>query len=204
MYFISVWLHILAAAVWVGGLIYTAAVVVPFAISHQGEERQRILRGLGRRFRWIAWGSMVVSIVTGIGNLLLRLTPISLSQIFNGDVFDPECGRPTALLPWTNVLLVMIGLMAFHDSQCRAANATKVHRCGAGNRAAREPPALGHACSVLGLVRILPWARMKEEWKGEGKRVRVEEEERKGRRAKGRGAKGGEVKRPKSTPAAVL
>src|SRR5436190_2136489 len=34
MYFLNVWIHILAAAVWTGGLIYTAAVVVPFALSH--------------------------------------------------------------------------------------------------------------------------------------------------------------------------
>jgi putative copper resistance protein D len=118
MYFINVWVHILAAAVWTGGLIYTAAVVVPFALSHQDEERQRILRGLGRRFRWIAWGSIVVSVLTGIGNLVLRLTPIRLSQIFNGDVFDPEkVERLIAIwLPWKLMLvIVMIGLMAFHD-----------------------------------------------------------------------------------------
>jgi uncharacterized membrane protein len=118
MYFVSVWLHILAAAVWTGGLIYTAAVAVPFALSHRDEERQRILRGLGRRFRWIAWGSIGVSIITGLGNLTLRLTPISLSQIFSGAVFDPEkVERLIAIwLPWKLMLvLVMIGLMAYHD-----------------------------------------------------------------------------------------
>ena len=45
MYFLNVWIHILAAAVWTGGLIYTAAVVVPFALKHEGEERQRIQIG---------------------------------------------------------------------------------------------------------------------------------------------------------------
>jgi len=118
MYFLNVWIHILAAAVWTGGLIYTAAVVVPFALSHPADERQRILRGLARRFRWIAWGSIVVLIITGIGNLVLRLTPIKLSQILNGDVFDPnKVERLIAIwLPWKLMLvIVMIGLMAFHD-----------------------------------------------------------------------------------------
>lgn len=118
MYFLNVWIHILAAAVWTGGLIYTAAVVVPFALKHEGEERQRILRGLARRFRWIAWGSIVVLFVTGLGNLTLRLTPIKVSQIFNGDVFDPnKVEHLIAIwLPWKLMLvLVMIGLMAFHD-----------------------------------------------------------------------------------------
>src|ERR1044071_2221172 len=118
LYHLNVWIHIMMAAVWVGGLIYTAEVVVPFAVSHDARERQRILRGLARRFRWIAWGSMVVLIITGIGNLVLRLTPIKLSQILNGDVFDPnKVEHLIAIwLPWKLMLvIVMIGLMAFHD-----------------------------------------------------------------------------------------
>ncbi|HET9533684.1 MAG TPA: hypothetical protein VFQ92_25260 [Blastocatellia bacterium] len=118
MYQLSVWIHILMAAVWVGGLIYTAAVAVPFAVSQGAEERQRILRGLARRFRWIGWGSIVILFITGIGNLLLRLSPISLRQLFNGDAFDPDkVDRFIAIwLPWKLMLvIVMIGLMLYHD-----------------------------------------------------------------------------------------
>lgn len=118
MYFLNVWVHILAAAIWTGGLVYTAAVVVPFAISHPADERQRILRALARRFRWIAWGSIVVLIITGIGNLTLRLSPIRFSQILNGDVFDPAKVETLIAiwLPWKLMLVIlMIGLMAYHD-----------------------------------------------------------------------------------------
>ena len=154
MYFLNVWIHILAAAVWTGGLIYTAAVVVPFALSHQDEERQRILRGLGRRFRWIAWGSIVVSILTGIGNLVLRLTPIKLSQIFNGEVFDPEkVERLIAIwLPWKLMLvIVMIGLMAFHDiTSMRAARRYEGSPDSApGNRAGSRAAALATLVAIL-------------------------------------------------------
>jgi putative copper resistance protein D len=154
MYFLNVWIHILAAAVWTGGLIYTAAVVVPFARSHQGEERQRILRGLARRFRWIAWGSIVVSVLTGIGNLVLRLTPIKLSQIFNGEVFDPEkVERLIAIwLPWKLMLvIVMIGLMAFHDiTSMRAAKRYEGSPDSApGNRAGSRAAALATLVAIL-------------------------------------------------------
>jgi len=118
MYFLSVWLHILGAAVWVGGLIYTAAVAVPFALTHEASERQRILRGLARRFRWIGWGSIGVLIVTGIGNLTLRLTPVKFSQILNGDLFNPDKVEQLLAiwLPWKFMLVIlMVGLMAFHD-----------------------------------------------------------------------------------------
>jgi uncharacterized membrane protein len=118
MYQLNVWIHILMAAIWTGGLIYTAAVVVPFAISHEAQERQRILRGLARRFRWIGWGSIVVLIFTGLGNLVFRLSPIKISQLFNGEAFNPDLvDRFIAIwLPWKLMLVaVMVGLMLFHD-----------------------------------------------------------------------------------------
>ncbi|HWC76577.1 MAG TPA: hypothetical protein VG778_03905, partial [Blastocatellia bacterium] len=90
MYQLSVWIHILMAAVWTGGLIYTAAVVVPFAVSHETEERQRILRGIARRFRPLAWGSILVLVVTGLLNLNLRLSPIRIEQLLSGEAFDPR------------------------------------------------------------------------------------------------------------------
>jgi uncharacterized membrane protein len=124
MYQLNVWIHILMAAIWVGGLIYTAAVVVPFAVGRGGEERQRILRGLGRGFRWIGWSSIVLLVLTGIGNLLLRLSPISMSQLFSGEAFDPnKVDRFIAIwLPWKLLLVaLMIGLMLYHDIASRRA-----------------------------------------------------------------------------------
>src|SRR5215471_5928365 len=118
MYQLNVWIHILMAAVWVGGLIYTAEVVVPYAVTQQPDERQRILRRLGRRFRWIGWGSIAVLVLTGLGNLTLRYSPIRLSQLFNGEAFDPSKvdGFIAIWLPWKLMLfVVMIALMLFHD-----------------------------------------------------------------------------------------
>ena len=154
MYFLNVWIHILAAAIWTGGLIYTAAVAVPFALSHPVEERQRILRGLARRFRWIGWGSILVLFITGLGNLTLRLTPIKFSQILNGDVFNPEKVEHLIAiwLPWKLMLvLVMIGLMAFHDiTSIRAAKRQKDSPDSApGNRMGSRAAALATLVAVL-------------------------------------------------------
>lgn len=154
MYFLSVWLHILAAAVWVGGLIYTAAVAVPYALTHEVSERQRLLRGLARRFRWIGWGSIVVLFVTGLGNLTLRLSPIKFSQMLNGDLFNPDkVEQLTAIwLPWKLMLvIVMIGLMAFHDiTSIRAAKRYKGSPDGApGNRMGSRAAALATLVAIL-------------------------------------------------------
>src|SRR5688572_21741315 len=118
MYEINVWIHILMAAIWVGGLVYTAAVAVPFAVSQGGEERQRVLRGLGRRFRRIGWGAIIVLIITGLGNLLLRPSPVYLYQLLNGEAFNPQrVYEPIARwLPWKLILIaVMVALMLYHD-----------------------------------------------------------------------------------------
>jgi len=154
MYFLSVWLHILAAAVWVGGLIYTAAVAVPFALTHEVAERQRILRGLARRFRWIGWSSIAVLFISGFGNLTLRLSPIKLSQVFNGEVFNPEkVERLIAIwLPWKVMLvIVMIGLMAFHDvTSIQAAKRSEGSPDTApGNRAGSRAAALATLVAIL-------------------------------------------------------
>ena len=153
LYHLNVWIHILMAAVWTGGLIYTAAVVVPFAVSHEASERQRILRGLGRRFRRIGWVSIVVLFLTGLGNLTLRYSPISLAQVFNGDVFDPDKVEQLIAiwLPWKLMLVaVMIGLMLFHDiTSIRAARQHQGSPDSApGNRAGSTAAALATLIAI--------------------------------------------------------
>ncbi|PYP86456.1 MAG: hypothetical protein DMF61_13305 [Blastocatellia bacterium AA13] len=140
MYQLCVFIHILMAAVWIGGLIYTAAIVVPFAVGHDKEERQRILRSFGRRFRPVAWSAAAIGVLTGFGNLLLRLTPIDLHQIISGEIFDPhKVDRFIATwLPWkVAFVVVMLILMLFHDvTSVQAARKFEGSRDSApGNRA---------------------------------------------------------------------
>lgn len=147
MYQLNVWLHILLAAVWTGGLVYTAAVVVPFAVRHDRAERQRILRGLARRFRPLAWLSVALLFITGVMNLALRPAPVTPIELLRGDAFDPRMvGQDIATwLPWKLALVViMIGLMAFHDvTSIRAARRFEGSADSApGNRAGSMAAAL--------------------------------------------------------------
>src|SRR6185295_16399013 len=83
LYILSVWIHVLLACIWVGGLIYTAAVVVPFAVKQSPEERQRILRGLARKFRMIAWSSIVLLVITGFYNATQRYAIDGIGALFD-------------------------------------------------------------------------------------------------------------------------
>jgi uncharacterized membrane protein len=57
--------HLLAAAVWVGGTVALVFAAVPPLQRLEGPERARLLRELGARWRPIGWSSLVVAILTG-------------------------------------------------------------------------------------------------------------------------------------------
>lgn len=58
--------HVLAASVWVGGTVVLVAIAVPFARTLSGETRAQALRALGRGWRMLGWGAMLVAVVTGL------------------------------------------------------------------------------------------------------------------------------------------
>ncbi len=59
--------HVLAAAVWVGGTIALVFVAVPPVQRLEGEVRARLLRDFGRRWRPIGWSALGVAVLTGLG-----------------------------------------------------------------------------------------------------------------------------------------
>jgi uncharacterized membrane protein len=59
-------LHVLAAAVWVGGTVGLVFVAVPPVQRLEGEVRARLLREFGRRWRPIGWSALGVAVVTGL------------------------------------------------------------------------------------------------------------------------------------------
>lgn len=59
---VVLWLHLIAAAVWVGGLI-TVGALVP-ALRSAGAERP-MLQAMARRFGVVSWAAMGLAVVTG-------------------------------------------------------------------------------------------------------------------------------------------
>lgn len=66
------WLHIVAAAVWVGGIVFLGLVMQPVAKNLISDpiERSRFLGKVGTRFNTIGWGSLVILALTGLYNLV--------------------------------------------------------------------------------------------------------------------------------------
>jgi copper resistance protein D len=59
--------HLLAAAVWVGGTVALVFVAVPPVQRLEGDLRGTLLRELGRRWRPIGWSALGVAAATGLG-----------------------------------------------------------------------------------------------------------------------------------------
>jgi putative copper export protein len=69
LYLVSVVLHILAAALWAGGMLFLVLVIVPLLRTPALRERAvELLAAMGLRFRTVGWASLLVLIVTGTIN----------------------------------------------------------------------------------------------------------------------------------------
>jgi len=60
-------IHVLAAAVWVGGTVALVFVAVPPVQRLEGEMRAKLLRELGKRWRPIGWSAFGIAVATGLG-----------------------------------------------------------------------------------------------------------------------------------------
>ena len=58
-------IHLLAAIVWAGGTVALVFVAVPPVQRLEGEERARVLREFGRRWRPIGWSALGIAIASG-------------------------------------------------------------------------------------------------------------------------------------------
>jgi len=95
--------HLLAAVVWAGSMIFFSLVVMP--ALRQGlppSQRQGLIRIIGRRYRIVGWASVGVLLITG-----------SLMAWNHGVVWNSGFGRVLSL---KLVLVgVMLALTSFHD-----------------------------------------------------------------------------------------
>src|SRR5262245_22665866 len=65
--------HLLGVAIWVGGMLFIALVLVP--ITRRLDDatlRTRLVQDVGRRFRTVGWIALGLIGATGIANLVLR------------------------------------------------------------------------------------------------------------------------------------
>ncbi len=105
-YFLSVWLHVILAAFWIGGMLFLPLVILPGIRNHP--DRIRILYDTGIRFRFFGWIVLAGLLVTGLLNARLR------GFTLNADFFSvSNYGR---LVAWKIGIFTLILLLSgAHD-----------------------------------------------------------------------------------------
>jgi len=72
LYYFTVSLHLLAAIVWLGGMLFFA-IAAPILRRIEDEEvRAGLFDSLGRRLRLVGWICVSLLLVTGVGQLQMR------------------------------------------------------------------------------------------------------------------------------------
>jgi copper resistance protein D len=110
-YQLSVFLHILSAIIWIGGMFFLALVVVPATCGMPPAERAALFGSVGRRFRTVGWVCIGVLIVTGTINTAYR--GVTWENLFTAELWGSAFGTTLALK--LGVVAVMLGLSVYHD-----------------------------------------------------------------------------------------
>lgn len=104
---LMLWLHILAAVAWVGGMIFLTLVVVPVERGIEDPRlRYDLVNKVGIRFKYLGWGSIGILTITGLYNLFQKISTWD-------DLVSTGYGR-TLLLKLVFVS-IMFSLSALHD-----------------------------------------------------------------------------------------
>ena len=117
-YFFSVYLHILFAALWIGGMLFLPLVLLPGIRQHP--DRIALLYKTGLQFRFYGWIALTALLVTGLANIHLRGLPFTGAFFLHSDYGRLVCWK---LLVFAAILVVsgahdfMFGRKALEDFQ---------------------------------------------------------------------------------------
>lgn len=112
LYFFSVFLHLLAAIIWVGGMIFLVIIVVPALRRPEfGGIAAALVRWSGMRFRRVGWICFGVLFATGVANLLLR--GIGWRELQSGEFWQGAFGY--TLMIKLSLAAAILAVSAIHD-----------------------------------------------------------------------------------------
>ncbi len=70
---IPFWIHLIAAAVWIGSQVMMFTTVTPsLRLIESPAVRGLVMRSVTRRFGYLGWGALLILILTGLGNVADR------------------------------------------------------------------------------------------------------------------------------------
>jgi putative copper resistance protein D len=158
LYHVNVTVHVLAALVWLGGMLFFALVGAPVLRAVEPPElRSRLFRMLGERFRRVGWLAVGVLVVTGTLNLHSRGV-LAAGTLLDGGFWGTRYG---VALAWKlGAVAAMLAVQAMHDFVAGPAASRLPAASPALPRARRRAALLGRASAVLGVVVVVAAVRL--------------------------------------------
>src|SRR3990170_6484320 len=106
---LSLFLHILAAIFWIGGMLFLTIVVVPFLKTIKDvQERSRIYQVVGKSFRFWGWIAIIILVVTGPLNLYLMGIPLSI--LLDPSIHSTPYGKVLSIKISFVILIILTSL----------------------------------------------------------------------------------------------
>lgn len=148
VYLLSVWLHLLAAIAWIGGMAFLVLVVVPWLRrGDRGSIAGAFLRETGERFRTVGWVCFTILLVTGTFNLWVR--GVRLGDFAREEWRSSPFGQ--AVLLKLSVFVAVLVVSAFHDFSVGPRASAAIEK----DPKSEESAALRRRASILGRVNAL-------------------------------------------------
>ncbi len=104
VYLLSVYIHILCAALWIGGMLFLILVLLP-AIKNNPHRRELIF-SVGMKFRFVGWIALILLLCTGLYNMYYR--GVSITQVTDNS-YSRLFGYKLLLF------FVVVSISAYHD-----------------------------------------------------------------------------------------
>jgi copper resistance protein D len=114
-YELVVWLHIVAAAVWIGGMLFFALVVVPAVRKSSGGTA--LLRDIGGRLGVLGWVLLALLMITGAANL--RFHGIGWTTLSERGFWATGFGHTLAIK--LSLVAALMAATLVHDALARRA-----------------------------------------------------------------------------------
>lgn len=153
LYILSVYLHVLAAITWIGGMFFLVLVVVPWLRRGDRQKGAMFLRETGIQFRNVGWACFGILLVTGTFQLYFR--GVGLTDFVRPEWLHSSFGR-TVILKLGVFALVLISSVV-HDFFLgpRATIAVeKDPRSAEAERFRRQASLLGRANVIFALLLV--------------------------------------------------
>lgn len=152
LYWLSVYLHIFSAVIWIGGMTFIILVVVPWLRKGGCQSMAGIfLRETGERFRRVGWMCLASLFVTGLINL--RARGVTITSLASGAWWASAVGHLVACKAL--LFAAVLATSVFHDFFAGPRATAAIIADPASDMAAklrRQSTLLGRVNAVLALL----------------------------------------------------